>query len=89
MKDKLMYSYCYKCPCPEEVKEILDNRKSLAGLFKKIEKVLRVARLDTSKEVLNLTYKEVDQIERYILALEFVEEIGTNKLKKIKEVICR
>ena len=82
MKNKLMYSYCYKCPCPEEVKEILDNRKALGGIFKKIERVLRV-----SKRPLSLTYKEVNQLERYILALEFVEESTVSKLNKIKEIL--
>lgn len=86
-EDKLMYKFCYKCPCGEEVQQTLENRKPLAKLFKKIEKALRVARLDMNKEVLTLTYKEVDQLERYILALEIVEENAISKLNRIEEIL--
>ena len=81
-EDKLMYKFCYECPGEDEVKGILDNRKPLAELFKKIERALKVARLDMKKEVLTLTYKEVSQLERYILALEFLEESTVSKLNR-------
>ena len=86
-EDKLMYKFCYKCPGDEEVRKILDDRKYLAPIFKKLEGALRVTHLIKSKAMI-LSYKETHRLERYILALEIVEENAVSKLNKIKEVIC-